>query len=208
FELAKHYRKAPHVIAQEIACKLDHSKYERVEAVGGYVNVFLKKKTIAWETIKKVLLEKEAYGSKVNTEKKTMTIDLTTPNIDKPFSMGHLRSKVIRNSIALIAEKQGYDVVRINHLGDWGTQFGKLIVAYKKWGKKENVIKNPIKELFNLYVKFHMEAEEDASLNDRGREAFKQLESGNEDALFLWKWFRDESLKEFMKIYDQLGIHF
>ncbi|WP_042148814.1 arginine--tRNA ligase [Paucisalibacillus sp. EB02] len=207
FELAKQYRKSPNRIAEDIASKLDLHIAEKVEPVGGYINIFLKKAVISALTINKVLKEKGQYGSSPVTSK-VMTIDLSSPNIAKPFSMGHLRSTVIGNSLALIADKQGYQVVRINHLGDWGTQFGKLIVAYNMWGEEKEVRKSPIKELLALYVKFHKEAEVKPSLNDLGRAAFKNLEEQDEEALQLWKWFREESLKEFMKIYNQLGIQF
>lgn len=207
FELAKHYRKSPNSIAEEIANKIDLKIAYKVEPVGGYINVFLKKELVSMFTISKILKEGEQYGSSPNTNK-VMTIDLSSPNIAKPFSMGHLRSTVIGNSLALIAEKQGYQVVRINHLGDWGTQFGKLIVAYDMWGNEEKVKKSPIKELLALYVKFHVEADSDPTLNDLGRAAFKKLEEGDEGTIELWKWFREESLNEFMKIYDRLGIPF
>ncbi|MDN6751481.1 MAG: arginine--tRNA ligase, partial [Staphylococcus equorum] len=135
-------------------------------------------------------------------------IDMSSPNIAKPISMGHLRSTVIGNSIALILQKVGYQPVKINHLGDWGTQFGKLIVAYKKWGVEEKVRNNPIEELLNLYVEFHEKAEEEPTLEEEGRAAFRKLENGDQEAVDLWKWFRSESLKEFDKIYDMLGITF
>lgn len=208
FELARELRKAPYLIAEEIVLNLDSSEFHKVEAVGGYVNAFLPKELVAREVLKKVLEEANRYGFSVVHKGKTMTIDLSSPNIAKPFSMGHLRSTVIGNSIALIAEKQGYRVIRINHLGDWGTQFGKLIVAYRKWGEEEKVRLNPIKELLALYIKFHEEAESNPTLNDLGREAFKLLEDGNEEAIQLWKWFRKESLKEFNKIYELLEIQF
>ncbi|MEG0473797.1 MAG: arginine--tRNA ligase, partial [Solibacillus sp.] len=138
----------------------------------------------------------------------TVVIDFSSPNIAKPFSMGHLRSTVIGHALANIVEKQGYKVNRINHLGDWGTQFGKLIVAYKLWGNKEAIEQNPITELLKIYVKFHEEAEQDNTLNEQARQAFKALEDGNEEATALWKWFRDASLSEFNAIYSMLGVHF
>ncbi|WP_047985965.1 arginine--tRNA ligase [Ornithinibacillus californiensis] len=208
FELAKHYRKSPNMISKEIADKLDSPLFEKVESVGGYINVFLKKEKVSKKTVEAILKMKENYGNSLVGEGKTITIDFSSPNIAKPFSMGHLRSTVIGNSLSLIAEKNGYQVVRINYLGDWGTQFGKLIVAYNKWGKEEKVKQRPIKELLALYVKFHEEAEKKPVLNDLGREAFKKLEDGDEEALLLWEWFRDESLKEFLKIYNKLGVTF
>jgi arginyl-tRNA synthetase len=208
FQLAKHFRKSPQAISEEIKEKLNSPLFEKVEAVGGYVDVFLHKKIVAIETLESILSKKEQYGCSDKGSGKTLTIDYSSPNIAKPFSMGHLRSTVIGNSLSLIAEKHGYQVIRINHLGDWGTQFGKLIVAYTKWGDEEKVKKSPIKELLGLYVRFHEEAEKDPSLNDLGREAFKLLEDGDSKAMELWTWFRNESLKEFMKIYDLLGITF
>ncbi|WNS78513.1 arginine--tRNA ligase [Domibacillus sp. DTU_2020_1001157_1_SI_ALB_TIR_016] len=208
FELSKIFRKAPHSIALELSEKIQTSIFEKVEAVNGYVNVFLNKKMVSSEVIKDVLSKKDQYGNVNNGNGETITIDFSSPNIAKPFSMGHLRSTVIGNAITLIAEKNGFSTVRINHLGDWGTQFGKLIVAYKMWGNEEEIKKDPIKELLKLYIKFHDEAERHPELNDRGREWFKMLEDSNEEALALWKWFREESLKEFSKIYDLLGITF
>ena len=137
-----------------------------------------------------------------------MTIDMSSPNIAKPMSMGHLRSTVIGNSIANLAEKTGYNPIRINHLGDWGTQFGKLIVAYEKWGDEEQVRKDPINELVKLYVEFHERAEENPELEDEARAVFKRLEDGDQEMIELWTWFKDESLKEFQKVYDMLNIEF
>ncbi|MFS0672109.1 arginine--tRNA ligase [Ornithinibacillus sp. 179-J 7C1 HS] len=208
FELAKYYRKSPQVIAKELAGEIASTLFEKVEAVGSYVNVFLDKKTVASQTINEVMNKRELFGDATNGKDQTITIDFSSPNIAKPFSMGHLRSTVIGNALALVAEKNGYQVVRINHLGDWGTQFGKLIVAYQKWGSEKKVKESPIRELLTLYVKFHEEAEYDPRLNELGRRAFKNLEDGDDEATHLWIWFRDESLKEFRKIYDLLGISF
>jgi len=151
---------------------------------------------------------KERYGDLSIGKNGTVAIDLSSPNIAKPFSMGHLRSTVIGNAIALILEKTGYKIVKINHLGDWGTQFGKLITAYKMWGSEEKVKTDPIKELLALYIRFHEEEETNLGLEQVGRDWFKRLEDGDEHALELWKWFRHESLKEFSKIYDLMGIEF
>ena len=209
FELAKIFKKSPQQIAIELAKKIKLPKhFQHVEAVSGYVNIFLNKQIASTTVINEILTKKEYYGELKIGNKKVITIDFSSPNIAKPFSMGHLRSTVIGNSLALISEKSGYQVVRINHLGDWGTQFGKLIVAYKLWGEKQKVIENPIKELLKLYVKFHEEAEQDEQLNDQARHCFKMLEDGNEGALELWNWFKEESLKEFNKIYQLLGINF
>ncbi len=209
FELAKIYRQSPHSIATELAKKIDSSHFfEKVEAVNGYVNVFLNKTEVSSRVLDEVLSKKANYGDLNIGNKGVITIDFSSPNIAKPFSMGHLRSTVIGNSLALISEKCGYQPIKINHLGDWGTQFGKLIVAYKMWGDEQKVKENPIKELLKLYVHFHEEAEKNANLNDQGRLWFKKLEEGNEEALALWEWFKDESLKEFSKIYELLGVSF
>ncbi|QPC45884.1 arginine--tRNA ligase [Mangrovibacillus cuniculi] len=208
FELAKILRKSPNVIAPEIANEMQSPIISHTEIVGGYVNIFLQQEVIATSVLTSILQEKESYGTGSSGNDKVVTIDLSSPNIAKPFSMGHLRSTVIGNSLALLAEKQGFQAVRINHLGDWGTQFGKLIVAYKKWGKEEIVRENPIQELLKLYVQFHEEAETAPSLEDEARAWFKKLENGDKEALELWEWFRHESWQEFLKIYDILGIKF
>src|SRR5690606_10958094 len=206
FELAKILRKSPQVIALEITERLNTPLFEKVEAVGGYVNVFLQKRAVSSIVINQILSQKEDYGRVNIGEDKVITIDFSSPNIAKPFSMGHLRSTVIGNALALISEKAGYQPIRINHLGDWGTQFGKLIVAYKKWGNEEQVKQQPIKELLKLYVKFHEEAE--TTLDNEARNWFKKLEDADDEAISLWKWFRDESIKEFSKVYELLGIKF
>ena len=208
FELAKILRKSPQVIALEITERLNTPLFEKVEAVGGYVNVFLQKRAVSSIVINQILSQKEDYGRVNIGEDKVITIDFSSPNIAKPFSMGHLRSTVIGNALALISEKAGYQPIRINHLGDWGTQFGKLIVAYKKWGNEERVKQQPIKELLKLYVKFHEEAEKLPTLDNEARNWFKKLEDADDEAISLWKWFRDESIKEFSKVYELLGIKF
>ncbi|ARU60002.1 arginine--tRNA ligase [Tumebacillus avium] len=214
FQLAKTLRKAPPVIAAEVAEQLAPALKEagvpvaNVQVVGAYINFFLDQQAVAGDVIAAVLTQKEQYGHSSLGGGANVTIDLSSPNIAKPFSMGHLRSTVIGNALANILEKLGYNPVRINHLGDWGTQFGKLIVAYKKWGSEEAVRANPIPELLRLYVKFHDEAKEHPELEDQGREWFKKLEDGDEEAAQLWQWFRDESLKEFNKTYELMGIKF
>ena len=208
FTYAKILHKAPNVIANEIKEYLDNncSILERVDAVGGYVNIFLDKKEVADKVINKIIEQKENYGYSDLGNGKTIVIDYSSPNIAKPFGVGHLRSTVIGNALKNICKKNGYDVIGINYLGDWGTQFGKMICAYKLWGDPEKVAANPIDELKNLYVKFHEEAEKDHSLEDAGRREFKALEDGNPESLKLWKWFRDESLVEFKKTYSLLGV--
>ncbi|KOR80443.1 arginine--tRNA ligase [Bacillus sp. FJAT-21352] len=207
FTLAKKFKKSPQVIASEIAQQLNSTLIQEVNVVGGYLNIFVNQQMVTENVLQTILREKDQYGS-MQPGQGNVVIDYSSPNIAKPFSMGHLRSTVIGNALANIAEKNGYNAVRINHLGDWGTQFGKLIVAYKLWGDKEAIEASPIQELLKIYVKFHERAETDESLNEQARASFKSLEDGDEEALALWKWFRDASLKEFETIYDLLGIRF
>src|SRR5699024_581935 len=163
---------------------------------------------VSHEILHQIMTEKGHYGDAEIGKKGKVTIDMSSPNIAKPISMGHLRSTVIGNSIALTLEKVGYEPVKINHLGDWGTQFGKLITAYKKWGTEEAVKNNPIQELLRLYVEFHEKAEKEPALDEEARFWFKKLEDGDPKAHDLWTWFRSESLKEFNKIYDMLEVSF
>ena len=208
FALAKVYRKAPQQIASELAEKIDPASFEKIEVVGPYLNFFMNKEVISEHVLQTVLKEKNHYGDQSIGKQQAVPIDMSSPNIAKPISMGHLRSTVIGNSIGFILEKIGYQPIRINHLGDWGTQFGKLIVAYKKWGSEEAVKKEPINELLRLYVEFHEQAENDKALEDEARAWFKKLEDGDQEATELWQWFRDESLQEFNKIYDMLEVSF
>ncbi|MBM7617142.1 arginyl-tRNA synthetase [Weissella uvarum] len=207
FTLAKTRHQAPNQIAAAIAENIDDSQFASVEVAGPYINFFLKKDQAGSDFLKDVLSNPE-YGHNTDGEAGHVTIDMSSPNIAKPMSMGHLRSTVIGNSLAEIADANGYQPIKINHLGDWGTQFGKLISAYKRWGSEDEVKADPINTLVKYYVRFHEEAEKDPSLNDEGRAWFKKLEDGDEEATRLWKWFREESLKEFMDIYDQLDIQF
>ncbi|MFB3165119.1 arginine--tRNA ligase [Neobacillus sp. 179-J 1A1 HS] len=208
FSLAQVKRKSPTIIAQELREKVQSPTIEKVEVVGAYINIFLNKKIVSEDTVATIIQQQEKYGALDIGHNRPVTIDLSSPNIAKPFSMGHLRSTVIGNSLAFIVEKCGYKPIRINHIGDWGTQFGKLITAYKLWGEAEKVKLNPIKELLTLYVKFHDEAESDPSLVEHGRNWFKKLEEGDEEATSLWQWFRDESLKEFSRIYELMNVQF
>lgn len=208
FSLAKVERKAPQAIAADIVEKLDTNGFEKVVATGPYVNFFLDKATISHATLTQVIEEKEQYGQQKRGEGQNITIDMSSPNIAKPFSVGHLRSTVIGDALANIYEKMGYKALRINHLGDWGKQFGLLIVAYKLWGDKAAVEANPISELLKLYVRINAEADENPELDEEGRKWFKKLEDGDAEALELWQWFRDESLVEFNRIYDKLNINF
>ncbi|MFZ3588762.1 arginine--tRNA ligase [Bacillus sp. DJP31] len=208
FTLSKKFKKSPSRIASELSQEIKNPFFSKVEAIGGYVNLFLDQTIVFKHVMEEMMKQREKYGSHEVGEGKKIVIDMSSPNIAKPFSMGHLRSTVIGNSIGYLYEKLGYEVTRINYLGDWGTQFGKLIAAYQKWGNDDLIQANPIKELLDLYVKFHEVAESDHSLNAEGRKWFKLLEDGNETALHLWKWFKDLSLVEFERIYQLLGVRF
>lgn len=208
FSLAKVERKTPQAIAADIAEKIDQSAFEKVVATGPYVNFFLDKSKISDQVIKSVIEAGADYGQQDEGHGQNITIDLSSPNIAKPFSVGHLRSTVIGDALSNIFRKMGYNTIKINHLGDWGKQFGLLMVAYKKWGSKEAVEANPIDELLKLYVRINAEIENDPELDDEGRLWFKKLEDGDPEATELWQWFRDESLVEFNRIYKLLGVEF
>ena len=208
FSLAKIERKAPQAIAADIAEKIDASHFEKVVATGPYVNFFLDKSQISDQVIKAVIQAGADYGQQDEGHGGNITIDLSSPNIAKPFSVGHLRSTVIGDALSNIYKKMGYNTIKINHLGDWGKQFGLLMVAYKKWGSKEAVEANPIDELLKLYVRINAEIENDPELDEEGRKWFKKLEDGDPEATELWQWFRDESLVEFNRIYKLLGVEF
>ncbi|HEM3202573.1 TPA: arginine--tRNA ligase [Streptococcus suis 8830] len=208
FSLAKVERKAPQAIAADIVEKLDTTGFEKVVATGPYVNFFLDKAAISHQVLTDVITEKDQYGKLNIGQGRNVTIDMSSPNIAKPFSVGHLRSTVIGDTLANIHEKLGYKPIRINHLGDWGKQFGMLIVAYKLWGDKAAVEADPISELLKLYVRINAEAEEKPELDDEARQWFKKLEDGDPEAHELWQWFRDESLVEFNRIYDKLDVTF
>mgnify|MGYP002743722225 FL=1 len=208
FSLAKTERKAPQIIAADIAEKIDTAHFDKVVATGPYVNFFLSKAEISGQVIKEVIKDGADYGQQNEGNGENITIDLSSPNIAKPFSVGHLRSTVIGDALSNIFRKIGYNTIKINHLGDWGKQFGLLMVAYKKWGSQEAVEANPIDELLKLYVRINAEIENDPSLDEEGRLWFKKLEDGDPEATELWQWFRDESLTEFNRIYELLGVEF
>ncbi len=209
FRLAKTLRKAPPLIAQDIASKIEKPDFVTdIQVVNAYINFYVNKE----DTVKSVVAGYIENGTEIFKsslgEGKTVCIDYSSPNIAKPFHVGHLRSTVIGNALKNIYTALGYKVVGINHLGDWGTQFGKLIVAYKMWGDKETVERDDIKELSRIYVKFHEEAEKRPELNDEARSWLVKMQEGDKEALDLWKWFCDISMKEFNRIYDRLGITF
>lgn len=208
FSLAKVERKAPQMIAAEIAEKINSQAFEKVVATGPYVNFFLDKSAISRAVIKEIIEKGADYAQQTEGKEQNITIDLSSPNIAKPFSVGHLRSTVIGDALSNIFKKMGYNTIKINHLGDWGKQFGLLMVAYKKWGSKEAVEANPIDELLKLYVRINAEIENDPALDEEGRLWFKKLEDGDPEATQLWQWFRDESLVEFNRIYKLLNVEF
>lgn len=209
FKLAKVFRKAPPMIAGELVEKIEKKDFiKEIKTVGAYINFFTEKSVYVKEVLESVLTKEADYGKSTEGNGKTIVIDYSSPNIAKPFHVGHLRSTVIGNAIYKIYECLGYNCEGVNHLGDWGTQFGKLIVAYKKWGSKESVEKDGIQELMKIYVKFHDEAEKEPSLDDEARLWFVKMQDGDEEALTLWKWFYDISIKEFERVYEMLGVKF
>ncbi|KEQ24973.1 arginine--tRNA ligase [Paenibacillus tyrfis] len=209
FKLSKQLRKAPQAIAEELqAGWSDNAAVQRVDAVSGYFNVFLNPAAFAKEVVGEVLARQDRYGSQEYGQGRNIVIDFSSPNIAKTFHIGHLRSTVIGNALYNIFNFMGYNSVGVNHLGDWGTQFGKLIVAYKLWGDQAAVEAEGIDELQRIYVKFHDEADVKPELEDEARAWFVKLEQGDEEAHRLWRWFVDISLKEFHKMYDLLGVKF
>ncbi|MBB5887971.1 arginine--tRNA ligase [Lactovum miscens] len=208
FSLAKKLHKSPQIIATELAEKIDVSSFEKIEATGSYINFFLDKNAVASDVINEIVDKSGSYGNQNIGQGRNVTLDMSSPNIAKPFGIGHLRSTVIADSIAFIYEKLGYIPVRINHLGDWGKQFGMLITAYELWGDEEAVKAHPIDELLKLYVKINAEAETNPQLDEEARAWFLKLENGDKEALALWQWFRDESLIEFQRIYDKMNVSF
>lgn len=208
FKLSRIFRKAPPLIASEISEKFSSSVVSKAQAVNGYLNIFVNNEYL----VKNVLLEiedkKEKYGSDGSGLGKTAVFDYSSPNVAKPFHIGHLGTTVIGHSLKKLHEFQGFECVGINYLGDWGTQFGKLITAYNLWGNEEKIEKDGVDGLVELYVKFHQEAELDDTLNQKARDEFTKLEHGDEENTRLWKWFVDLSLKEYQKTYKQLGIEF
>lgn len=201
-------KKSPQKIADELKLKLEDDLIEKMETVSGYLNITFHKSKLAQNVICNVLTSGTRYGAQNIGEGKTVVLDYSSPNIAKPFHVAHLRSTVIGHSLKQIFSFLGYNCIGINHLGDWGTQFGKLIVAYHLWGSPERVRRNGVDELLCLYVKFHEEVEKDASLEEKARAWFVKMEQRDETALKLWKWFVEISIEEFRKIYELLGVQF
>lgn len=203
FQFSKELHKSPMDIANYLK---DNLNYE-CNVVNGYLNIFMNKKDTTKSVINTILNEKDSYGNNSYGEGKKLVIEYSSPNVAKPFGMGHLRSTVIGQALNNISKKCGYNVTSINYLGDYGTQFGKLIYAYKKWGNEELLKASPLDELKRVYVKFHEEAEKDPTLDDEGRMWFKKLEENDEEALKYWEYFKDVSIKEFEKTYNLLNIN-
>ena len=209
FKLAKTMRKAPNMIAASLAPALGEiDGISRIEPMGGYINFFADKTSFARTTLERVLDEGARYGGSDIGSGKTVCLDYSSINIAKPFHIGHLSTTAIGNALRRIYDHLGYKTVSINHLGDWGTQFGKMILAYKLWGDKETVEKGGVRAMMQLYVRFHDEAEKDDSLNDRARAWFKRIEQHDPEAVEIFEWFKAITLKEVGKTYDLLGIKF
>ena len=208
FSLAKIYRKNPAMIAEELAGQIDSKYFEKVENKNAYLNFYINKSILTEEILEETVNQKENFGKSEIGKGKNIVLDYSSTNIAKPFHIGHIRSTVIGDSLKRIYNFLGYNTVAVNHLGDYGTQFGMLIYAYKTWGNKEEIEKDPIPELLKLYVKVNEVAEKDAEVKEECRYWFKELENKNEEAVKIWKWFREISLKEFNRVYDMLDIHF
>lgn len=208
FQLAKTLKKAPNKIAEELRSRLSIEEIEDIQVLGPYLNFFLKKDIFIRDVTEQVFKEGERYGSGFTGQGKNVLVEYSSPNIAKPFHVGHLSTTVIGSSLAKIFAFEGYNVTRINHLGDWGTQFGKLIAAYERWVDVDALEKKPIDELLRIYVKFHEEAEKDSALEDKAREHFKNLEDGKEYEVGLWRQFRELSLLEFKAVYEKLNVEF
>ena len=209
FRLAKTLRKAPPIIAEEIKEKLevDKNQIAKIEVVGGYINFFVNNEALAAQVLQEIA-NGEQYGKSETGKNKNIVIDYSAPNIAKPFHIGHLRSTVIGASLYNIYKYLGYNVTGVNHLGDYGTQFGKLIEGYKRWGSEYNIDENPIDELTKIYIRINQECKEDETILEECRNNFKKLEDGDLYCVELWNKFKDVSLKEFQKVYDILGSKF
>lgn len=211
FDLAKRLGEKPNVLAKKIADGINENEMALIKdasIAGAFVNVETHKESLYRDILAKILELRERYGESDVNAGKVVIIDYSAPNIAKPIGVGHLRSTIIGQALANLYHETGYSVIKDNHLGDWGTQFGSLIYAYKEWGDEKKIAENPIGELKNLYVKFHAFSEEHPEIKDSARELFARLEKKDSDLVALWKRFRDLSLKDFARVYAQLGIEF
>ena len=208
FRLAKPLRMAPPKIAEEVCAAWTHEDVASVQPVNGYMNFFLNRENFAAKTMAALREQGEKYGSSDIGKGKTVCLDYSSINIAKRFHIGHLSTTMIGHSLKRIFDFLGYETVGINHLGDWGTQFGKMVCAYKKWGKKEDVEERGIDAMTELYVRFHQEAEKDPALEDEGRAWFKKIEDNDPEAMEIFRWFKEVTLKDAAKVYDKLGVSF
>ena len=208
FFLAKTLHKAPQMIASELVEKVDQDGFEKVVVAGPYINFFLDKAQVGAKILQTILADPEHYGEIDLGHQSNVTIDYSSPNIAKPMGMGHLRSTMIGEAVARILEKVNYNLIRIDYLGDWGTQFGKLMAAYEMWGDEAEVKKDPINTLLNYYVRINNEADEHPEYTEAGRDWFAKLEHGDEEAWRLWHWFREVSLERFQRVYKMLDVNF
>jgi len=208
FRLSKALRMGPPMIAQKLCEAIDRPELCRAEHVNGYLNFFLNRENFARDTLRKVMSAPERWGGGEDGKGKTVVLDYSSINIAKRFHIGHLSTTMIGNSLRRIYDFLGWKTVSVNHLGDWGTQFGKMICAYKRWGKKEEVEAGGVDEMTRLYVRFHEEAKEHPELEDEGRAWFKKIEDGDAEALEIFNWFKEVTLKDAMKVYDVLGVRF
>ena len=208
FKLSKALRMGPPMIAQKLAAAIDRPEVCTAQPVNGYLNFFLNRGNFAKDTLQKVMAAPERWGSGNEGEGKTVVLDYSSINIAKRFHIGHLSTTMIGNSLCRIYGFLGWHTVSVNHLGDWGTQFGKMICAYKKWGNKEEVEKGGVDAMTALYVRFHEEAEKNPELENEGRAWFKKIEDGDPEALEIFNWFKDVTLKDASRVYDKLGVQF
>lgn len=208
FFLAKTLHKAPQMIASELVEKVDQNGFEKVVVAGPYINFFLDKAQVGAKILQTILADPEHYGEIDLGHQSNVTIDYSSPNIAKPMGMGHLRSTMIGEAVARILEKVNYKLIRIDYLGDWGTQFGKLMAAYEMWGDEVEVKKDPINTLLKYYVRINNEADEHPEYTEAGRNWFAKLEHGDEEAWRLWHWFREVSLERFQRVYKMLDVNF
>ena len=208
FKLSKSLRKGPPMIADALAAAMNAPFLSRVESVKGYLNFFIDRAIYARETVEAALSQGGAYGSGTEGSGKTVVLDYSSINIAKRFHIGHLSTTMIGNALYKIYEFLGYKCVGVNHLGDYGTQFGKMIAAYKRWGDRDRVIRGGVDEMVNLYVRFTNEAKNDPVLDDEGRAWFKKIEDGDEEALAIFSWFKEVTLKDAERVYEMLNVRF
>lgn len=208
FSLARTMRKNPAIIAEELASSLDLKAFEKIENLNAYVNFYVDRKMFEEETLNEIIEKKEKYASSDIGKGKNIVVEFSSVNIAKPFHIGHIRSTVIGDALRNIHKFLGYNTIASNYIGDYGTQFGTMIKAYKLWGDDDKLRKSPIKELLNLYVRYNTEAENDEKMKEDARLEFKNLEDGQEEAVRLWSWFKEISFKEFDRVYKMLGIDF